>query len=342
MVSIETLENPRAPADEERTLLEVHDLETVFVSRAGNVEAVRGVSFELEAGRTLGLVGESGCGKSATALSIMRLLPPAGRIAGGRIELGGLDLARASKRTLRQVRGKRVAMVFQDSMTSLNPLLTVGRQITESLTLHLGLGRREAEQKAAELLEEVGVPEPSRRLEQFPHQLSGGLRQRAAVAVALAADPEVLIADEPTTALDVTVQAQLLELLKREQEQRQMAVLLITHDLGVVARMSDQLCVMYAGRIVERGPAAEIFRHPRHPYTLGLLRSVPRLDRPLERRLPSIAGAPPEMWRLPSGCPFRPRCGYAVARCANDDPVLELVGAAGHSAACWVKPESDR
>ena len=316
-------------------LLSVHDLETAFFPEEGTVRAVRGVSFELEAGETLGLVGESGCGKSVTALSIMRLLPPSGRIVAGRVELEGADLVAASRRALQRIRGKHIAMVFQDSMTSLNPLLTVGRQISESLETHLGFSGREASRRAIELLEEVGVPEPARRLKQFPHQLSGGLRQRVAVAIALAPNPEVLIADEPTTALDVTIQAQLLELLRREQAERRMAVILITHDLGVVAGMADRLCVMYAGRIVEEGSTEVVFASPRHPYTLGLLQSVPRIDGEVTLRLPSISGTPPPMWALPSGCPFRPRCPFAFERCEREDPPLEALEDRGHAAACF-------
>ncbi len=315
-------------------LLAVRDLETAFQADEGVVQAVRGVSFSLAPGETLALVGESGCGKSVTALSIIGLLPPNGRIVGGRVELDGNDLVQASRTALRRIRGKRVAMVFQDSMTSLNPLITVGRQITESLNVHLGISGREARRRAAALLEEVGVPEPEKRLKQYPHQLSGGLRQRVAVAIAIAPDPAVLIADEPTTALDVTVQAQLLELLKREQEERGMALLLITHDLGVVAGMTDRLCVMYAGRIVEQGPTETVFEDPRHPYTTGLLESVPRIDGKLERRLPSIPGAPPPVWNLPPGCPFRPRCHAAFGRCEEEDPSLEALEQ-GHEVACW-------
>jgi oligopeptide transport system ATP-binding protein len=315
-------------------LLSVRDLETGFVGEGGLVRAVRGISFDLEAGETLGLVGESGCGKSVTALSIMGLLPSVGRIAGGSVLLEGQDLVQASKRQLRAVRGRRIAMVFQDSMTSLNPLLTVGRQITESLETHLGLSSAEARRKAVALLEEVGIPEPARRLKQFPHQLSGGLRQRVAVAVALAPNPQVLIADEPTTALDVTIQAQLLELLRREREERGMAMLLITHDLGVVAGMADRICVMYAGRIVEEGSTEAVFAAPRHPYTLGLLRSVPRIDAELHDRLPSIPGTPPPIWDIPAGCPFRPRCSFAFDRCEVEDPPLVSHGP-GLAAACW-------
>ena len=317
-------------------LLSVSGLRTAFASEAGPAFAVRGVSLELESGETVGLVGESGCGKSVTALSIMGLLPPSARIVDGTIVLEGAgDLAQASRRTLRSVRGKRIAMIFQDSMTSLNPLLTVGAQIRESLELHLGLRGAELKRRAVSLLEEVGIPEPERRLKQYPHQLSGGLRQRVAVAVALAPNPQLLIADEPTTALDVTIQAQLLELLRREQRQRGMAVILITHDLGVVAGMADRVCVMYAGRIVETGPVDEVYAHPQHPYTLGLLRSVPRISGAIERRLRSIAGNPPAIWAVPPGCPFVDRCEFAFARCSAETP--ELRGEDGHAAACFLR-----
>jgi oligopeptide transport system ATP-binding protein len=315
-------------------LLAVRELETAFSAEEGVIRAVRGVSFELEQGETLGIVGESGSGKSVTALSIMRLLPPSARITGGSIELDGVDLVRAPKRTLRHTRGGRIGMVFQDSMTSLNPLLTVGRQITESLETHTGLTHRQATVRAVELLEEVGVPEPERRLGQFAHQLSGGLRQRVAVAIAIAPNPDVLIADEPTTALDVTIQAQVLDLLRRERGDRRMAMILITHDLAVAASLTDRLAVMYAGRIVETGPTDDVFATPGHPYTLGLLESVPRLDSELMDVLPAIPGSPPPLGSLPGGCPFRPRCGFAVERSSEEEPPLLTVGDA-HSVACW-------
>jgi oligopeptide transport system ATP-binding protein len=316
-------------------LLRVSDLETAFVVGGEVFPAVRRVSFELRDGQTLGLVGESGCGKSVTALSIIRLLSQNGAITGGSVELRGEDLVCASDRRLEQVRGRRIAMVFQDSMTSLNPLLSIGRQITEGLEVHLGMSRRQARRRAVELLVEVGVPEPERRLRQYPHQLSGGLRQRVAVAVALAPNPELLIADEPTTALDVTIQAQLLELLQRERADRGMALLLITHDLGVVAGLADDVCVMYAGRIVERGSTHELFESAQHPYTLGLLRSVPRLDSARERRLASIPGTPPALSELGEGCAFRARCPIALDRCASEDPELLPAGDAGSAVACW-------
>jgi oligopeptide transport system ATP-binding protein len=322
-------------------LLAVEGLETSFVASEGVVHAVRGVSFALEPGETLALVGESGSGKSVTALSLIRLLPPNGRIVGGSVLLEGDEVLTASSRELRRIRGRRIAMVFQDSMTSLNPLLTVGRQLTESLEAHLGLDRGEARRKAVSLLQEVGVPEPGERLRQYPHQLSGGLRQRVAVAVALAPNPAVLIADEPTTALDVTIQAQLLDLLKRERDERGMALLLITHDLGVVAGMADRVAVMYAGRIVEHGPTDEVFERPRHPYTRGLLESVPRIDADVGERLRSIPGTPPPVWALPAGCPFRPRCDLAMPRCAEADPPLDRVDTE-HEAACWAAAEVAR
>ena len=312
----------------------MRNLVTAFHVEDRVVPAVRDVSLDIVPGETLAIVGESGCGKSVTALSIMGLLPPNGRILGGRVELDGENLVGAPRRVLRRVRGKRIAMVFQDSVTSLNPLLSVGRQITESLEVHLGLSRADSRRRALSLLEEVGVPEPEARLRQYPHQLSGGLRQRVAVAVALAPNPAVLIADEPTTALDVTIQAQLLELLRRERRDRGMALVLITHDLGVIAGMADRVCVMYAGRIVEEGSTDQVFE-PRHPYTLGLLRSVPRIDGELSQRMHSIPGVPPPLSNLPSGCPFMPRCSLAELRC-EEDPVLEPCGSAGHLAACWV------
>jgi len=314
--------------------LEVEDLETAFATEEGTVVAVRGISFRVGPGETLGLVGESGSGKSITALSIIRLLPASARIVGGRITLGEIDLLSLSQKEMRRVRGHRIGMVFQDSMTSLNPVLTVGRQITEALEAHQGVPAGDARRRALELLEEVGVPEPERRLSQYPHQLSGGLRQRVAVAVALAPGPQVLIADEPTTALDVTIQAQLLELLKHEQRARMMALVLITHDLGVVAGMADTVAVMYAGRIVEVGPTRQLFTEPRHPYTVGLLEAVPRIDGQLRQRLPAIPGSPPPITELAVGCPFQPRCPLALERCETEIPALEEVGE-GHAAACW-------
>ena len=278
----------------------MRDLRTVYAGDEGVAEVVRGVSFEIRAGETLGLVGESGCGKSACALSLMRLLPASGRVVGGSVIVGDTDVLALNERGLRRVRGRRIGIVFQESLASLNPLLTVGHQLTESLRYHLGMGHREARVRALELLAEVGIADPGSRLGQFPHQLSGGLRQRVAVAIALAPNPDVLIADEPTTALDVTVQAQLLDLLRKEQRERRMALLLITHDLGVIASVTDRVAVMYAGRIVEEGSVAEIFAGPRHPYTAALLRSMPRLDRERRAVLETIAGQPPVLSALPA------------------------------------------
>ncbi len=318
--------------------LEVKGLSTVYGTSRGQIVAVRDVSFQIEAGEAVGVVGESGCGKTAIALALLGLLPRNGRIAGGQIMIGDLELVGARRRELRDVRGRRIAMVFQDSMTSLDPLMPIGRQIAEGMVTHLGISRKEARTRAAKLLEEVGVPDPVKRLANYPHQLSGGLRQRVAIAVALAADPDVLVADEPTTALDVTIQAQILDLLERERKRRGMALILITHDLGVVASVTDRVLVMYAGRVVESGTTVEIFADPRHPYTLGLLNSMPRVDSPLERELPTIPGSPPSGYRGGHGCPFAPRCGFVIDGCHAQDPPLERVADAdeSHHAACLV------
>jgi oligopeptide/dipeptide ABC transporter ATP-binding protein len=325
-------------------VLTVSGLTTVYGTARGQIVAVRDVSFEILAGQALGIVGESGCGKTALALSIVRLLPRNGRIAGGHVMLGGRDLAAAGHSALRGVRGRRIAMVFQDSMTSLDPVMPIGSQIMEGMISHLGLSRREARRRAAGLLEEVGVPEPATRLRQYPHQLSGGLRQRVAIAVAIAANPEVLIADEPTTALDVTIQAQILDLLERERGHRGMALILITHDLGVVGSVTDRMIVMYAGRVVESGTTAEVFADPRHPYTLGLLGSVPRVDAAAEGRMRAIPGSPPTGYGAGAGCPFAPRCGHVMPRCREQDPPLEPVpgGAPSHQAACFADVRTER
>jgi oligopeptide transport system ATP-binding protein len=317
--------------------LTVSALTTVYGTSRGQIMAVQEVSFDILPGEAVGIVGESGCGKTALALSLVRLLPRNGHIEGGRITLDGLDLASADESTLRNIRGRRIAMVFQDSMTSLDPVMTVGRQISEGMIGHLGISGKEARKRAAELLEEVGVPEPATRLRQYPHQLSGGLRQRVAIAVAISADPEVLIADEPTTALDVTIQAQILDLLERERERRGMALILITHDLGVVGSVTDRMIVMYAGRIVESGTTAQVFADPRHPYTLGLLDSVPRVDGPIEDRLRAIPGSPPTGYGTAAGCAFAPRCSHVMQRCRDEDPPLEPVpdGALSHETACF-------
>jgi oligopeptide/dipeptide ABC transporter ATP-binding protein len=318
------------------TLLEVQNLTTHFVTRAGVVRAVQNVSWDVEEGETVALVGESGCGKSVSALSIMRLVPePAGRIVGGRVLFKGRDLLQLSEEEMRRVRGREIAMIFQEPMTSLNPVLSIGRQMTEGLEIHLGMSPDAAEKRAAELLGMVGIPDPARRLRQYPHQFSGGMRQRMMIAMALACEPALILADEPTTALDVTIQAQILELMKDLSRRLGVAMLIITHNLGVVARYADRVNVMYAGRIIERGTASEIYAEPRHPYTLGLLRSVPRLDEPRRERLDPIEGQPPDLSRLPPGCAFAPRCAFRVDRCLAEAPPLASVGGEAHVAACW-------
>ncbi len=315
-------------------LLEVRDLKTQFFTQDGVVKAVDGVSFHVDRGETLGIVGESGCGKSVTSLSIMRLIPsPPGKIAGGQIVFDGEDLLGMSEEEMRHIRGNRIAMIFQDPMTSLNPVLTVGRQITESLELHMKLSKKEASNRAAELLDMVGIPSASKRLDNYPHQFSGGMRQRVMIAMALSCNPELLIADEPTTALDVTIQAQILELINRLREELDTAVIMITHDLGVVAGMTDRVTVMYAGKVVEEGPTKEIFGNPRMPYTIGLLRSIPRLDEGRGRKLTPIRGLPPSLIDLPQICPFSPRCDYVQERCLTTVPDLRAV-APDHRAAC--------
>jgi len=317
-------------------LLEVSNLQTHFLTRGGVVRAVDGVSWDVEEGETVALVGESGCGKSVTALSIMRLVAqPAGRIVGGRILFKGRDLLTLGEEEMRRVRGREIGMIFQEPMTSLNPVLTIERQLTEGLEIHLGLSRDDARKRAAERLAMVGIPDPQRRLSQYPHQFSGGMRQRMMIAMALACDPPLVLADEPTTALDVTIQAQILELMKDLSRRLGVAMLIITHNLGVVARYADRVNVMYAGRIIERGTARQIYSSPRHPYTLGLLRSVPRLDEPRRARLAPIEGQPPDLTRLPSGCAFAPRCAFRVERCAHEAPPLEPVDTNGHVSACW-------
>ncbi len=309
-------------------LLEVKDLHTQFPTRAGLVRAVDGVSFHLERGELLGVVGESGCGKSITALSIMRLISPPGKIVAGAIHFKGRNLLALSDSEMRQIRGDDIAMIFQDPMTSLNPVFTVGDQIAEALRLHKKLSRKDAKAAAVEAMKEVSIPDPARRAGDYPHQLSGGMRQRVMIAMALACDPELLIADEPTTALDVTIQAQILELLDDLRKTRELAVLLITHDLGVVAEVADRVAVMYTGRIVEESPVAELFARPKHPYTEGLLRSVPKLtaaDVGRVTRLETIEGTVPSPTDLPPGCHFAPRCPYRMPRCTVEEiPLYQL------------------
>lgn len=313
-------------------ILQVENLQTSFHTDAGLGRAVDGVSFHLDRGETLGLVGESGCGKSVTALSILRLVAPPGQIHGGRIMLSGRDLLTLSERDMRRVRGDEVAMVFQEPMSSLNPVLTCGRQIEEAVRLHQGVSRKEARNRAIEMMRLVGIPAPEQRIDEFPHQLSGGMRQRVMIGIALSCNPDVLIADEPTTALDVTIQAQILELLERLQEEFHMAILLITHDLGVVAEVADRVAVMYAGQIVEQAATVDLFAAPAHPYTRGLLRAIPHLDGEQER-LEVIPGRVPEATDFPPGCRFHPRCAMAEPECQRQAQVLQVAGA-GHEVRC--------
>jgi len=317
-------------------MLEVNGLKTQFFTQDGVVKAVDDVSFYVNEGETLGIVGESGCGKSVSVLSVMRLIPqPPGKIVDGEVIFDGQDLIKMSDDEIRRVRGNKIAMIFQDPMTSLNPVLTIGRQIQESLELHMGMNKHESRKRAAELLELVGIPEADARLDDYPHQFSGGMRQRAMIAMSLACNPRLLIADEPTTALDVTIQAQIVELVKRLRDEIGMAIIWITHDLGVVAGLADRMMVMYAGHVVEEAPVKEVYADPRHPYTLGLLGSLPRLDELRQDRLTSIEGLPPDLIALPPGCPFEPRCVYAIDRCREVRPMLEPVGPR-HRIACWV------
>jgi oligopeptide/dipeptide ABC transporter ATP-binding protein len=311
-------------------LLEVKNLETHFPTRAGLVRAVNDVSFYLDEGELLGLVGESGCGKSITSLSIMRLISEPGKIAGGEILFRGENLLAKSDEQMRQMRGNDIAMIFQDPMTSLNPVYTVGEQIAEALRLHRRLNKKQAWEAAIEAMREVSIPDPARRVKDYPHQLSGGMRQRVMIAMALACDPELLIADEPTTALDVTIQAQILELLDNLRKTRKLAVLLITHDLGVVAEVADRVCVMYTGKIVEESPVGELFERPKHPYTQGLLRSVPKITEignAKETRLSTIEGIVPSPTNLPPGCHFAPRCEFRMEKCTHGEiPLYKLEG----------------
>ncbi len=311
-------------------LLEVLNLETHFPTRSGLVRSVNDVSFHIDEGEMLGLVGESGCGKSVTALSVMRLIAPPGKIVGGTISFRGKDLSQLSDEEMRAIRGNDIAMIFQDPMTSLNPVYTVGEQIAEALRLHRGLSKKDAWDAAVEAMKEVSIPAPERRAGDYPHQLSGGMRQRIMIAMALACDPELLIADEPTTALDVTIQAQILELLNELRSTRKLSVLLITHDLGVVAETADRVCVMYTGKIVEQGTVDEIFETPKHPYTQGLLRSVPKLAAGgsiVEERLQTIDGTVPSPTHLPPGCHFAPRCSFRMPKCeAGEIPLFDREG----------------
>ena len=318
------------------SLLEVKGLKTRFFTQDGVVQAVNGVSYVLGEGEALGIVGESGCGKSVSVLSIMRLIPdPPGKIVGGEVMFEGRDLLKMTADEVRDIRGNKIAMIFQDPMTSLNPVLTIGRQVSEALELHLGMDKKEARQRTVELLEMVGIPEAVDRVDDYPHQFSGGMRQRVMIAMGLSCNPQILIADEPTTALDVTIQAQIVELVKRLREEIGMAVIWITHDLGIIAGFAENVIVMYAGFIVEMAPVKGLYGDPRHPYTIGLLGSLPRLDAKTHEKLVSIEGLPPDLIALPEGCPFAARCDYVMDKCLEENPPLEPVGP-NHYIACWV------
>ena len=317
-------------------LLEVKGLKTQFFTQDGVVHAVNGISYHLNEGETLGIVGESGCGKSVSVLSVMRLIPqPPGKIVGGEVWFDGRNLMELHEDEVRQVRGNRIAMIFQDPMTSLNPVLTVGQQVGEALQLHLGMDKAQARRRTIELLQMVNIPEAENRVDDYPHQFSGGMRQRVMIAMALSCNPQLLIADEPTTALDVTIQAQIIDLVKKLRDDIGMAIIWITHDLGVVAGLAERVIVMYAGYIVEEAPVKEVYGDPRHPYTLGLLGSIPRLDEVRKAKLTPIEGLPPDLIDPPPNCPFAPRCRFRIARCLEENPSLEPVGP-GHRIACWV------
>ena len=325
---------PRPSTSQTRRLIDVVDLRTSFRTARGLVRAVDGVSLTLDRGRTLGIVGESGSGKTVLSRSIMGLLPRRNVVREGQVLYNGTDLLSSSDAQVRDLWGAEMAMIFQDPMTSLNPVLRIGKQITEGMRFHLGMDRKTADQNALALLREVGIPEPTRRLRQYPHELSGGMRQRIMIAVALACGPKLLFADEPTTALDVTVQAQILNLLQREQRERDMGMILVTHDLGVVAGRTDEIAVMYAGQIVEKAATATLFRHVRMPYTEALLKSIPALDAPSHSRLQAIPGRPPDLVNPPNACRFAPRCPYVQDKCRNEAPPL-VEDEPGHSFRCW-------
>ncbi len=324
------------------TLLEVKDLENRFFTQDGVVKAVNGISYSLGEGETLAIVGESGCGKSVSVMSLLRLIPePPGKVTGGAAIFLGRDLLQMDKESIRQVRGKEIAMIFQDPMTSLNPVLTISRQLTETLELHMGMNKQQARNRAAELLEMVNIPDAADRLKDYPHQFSGGMRQRVMIAMALSCMPQILIADEPTTALDVTIQAQITELVKRLRDELGMAIIWITHDLGVVAGLAERVVVMYAGFIVEAALVKDLYATPTHPYTLGLLGSLPRIDMVQDERLTSIDGMPPDLIALPEGCPFAARCDFVIDRCLAENPSLQPV-APGHKVACWIDVKTGR
>ncbi len=324
------------------SLMHVKDLKVQFHTLEGTVYAVNGITYNLEAGENLGIVGESGCGKSVSVLSVLQLIPePPGKIAGGEVLYRGEDLLKYDKTQMEEIRGKEIAMVFQDPLTSLNPVLTIGRQLNEAQVVHLGMNWEEAKDRSVELLVKVGIPQPAERLNDYPHQFSGGMRQRVMLAMALSCLPSILIADEPTTALDVTIQAQIIDLTKNIRDQLDMAVIWITHDLSVIAELADRVVVMYAGFIVEEADVFDLFENPLHPYTLSLLKSIPRVDKSIDERLATIPGFPPDNLGLPPGCPFAPRCGFVVDRCWVENPRLEHLGFE-HKIACWVDVKTGR
>jgi peptide/nickel transport system ATP-binding protein/oligopeptide transport system ATP-binding protein len=329
------LQEERSPARAGGDLLEVRDLKTYFRTMDGVVKAVDGVDMTIKPGQTLGLVGESGCGKSVTSLSIMRLVDKPGWIAGGTINFRGKDLLRLSEEEMRHVRGDDIAMIFQEPMTSLNPVYTVGNQVMEAIQEHRKVSSREATERTIELFRLVGIPSPERRIKDYPHNMSGGMRQRVMIAMALALQPDLLIADEPTTALDVTIQAQILELIKDLRTKVGSAVLLITHDIGVVAEMSDEVTVMYTGKVVEHGPVTDVLTQPKHPYTVGLLNSIPSMGKK-NQRLNVIPGTVPSPLNLPAGCPFAPRCPHVMGICREQEPPLKLVEGTAQEARCWL------
>jgi oligopeptide transport system ATP-binding protein len=323
-------------------ILDVQGLETTFRTPDGVVHAVNGVSFGLLEGETLGVVGESGCGKSVTMLSVLGLIAsPPGKVEAGKAIFSGQDLIKMSKEEIRHVRGAQIGMIFQDPMTSLNPVLTIGRQLEEPLILHIGMTKNQARERAAELLSMVGIPNAKERLNDYPHQYSGGMRQRVMIAMALSCSPQVLIADEPTTALDVTIQAQITDLIRRLRDELGMAIIWITHDLGVVASIAQRVLVMYGGYIIEEAPVRELYANPEHPYTIGLLGSLPRVDEKERTKLFSIEGQPPVLYQKPEACPFAPRCKWAIEHCWKENPPL-LVVAPEHRAACWVDTRTGR
>jgi oligopeptide transport system ATP-binding protein len=324
-------------------LLKVEGLETHFQTREGVIHAVNGVSFNLKEGETLGIVGESGCGKSVSMMSMLRLIPsPPGKVVAGKALFEGNDLLTMNDEQIRNIRGAKISVVFQDPMTSFNPVLTIGDQVAEPYRVHHKAGKKEALDRAVKYLELVGIPNARERLSDYPHQFSGGMRQRAMIAMGLICEPQILIADEPTTALDVTIQAQIIELVKRLRDELGMAIIWITHDLGIIAGLADRVNVMYGGHIIETSPVKDIYKNPQHPYTIGLLGSLPRMDETEYRRLTSIDGLPPILLEKPSYCPFEPRCRYAKERCRKENPGLKQVEGDGHFTACWVNPKTGK